>query len=68
MTVRFTMTLGSELNDFAVSEAKRMGITKTAFIAMCIDSVKDEKESKNTRFVVVDSEKEEIDDPGVSKT
>lgn len=43
--VKFSMSLGEELNDYCVSEADRIGITKNAFIAMCVDSVKRQQDS-----------------------
>lgn len=43
--VKFSMTLGQELNDYCVSEAKRIGITKNAYIAMCIDTIKRQSDS-----------------------
>lgn len=43
--VKFSMTMGKELNDYCVSEADRIGITKNAFIAMCVDTVKRQQES-----------------------
>lgn len=39
------MSLGEDLNDFCVSEAKRIGITKNAYIAMCVDTVKRQQDS-----------------------
>jgi len=39
------MTLGQELNDYCVAEAKRIGITKNAYIAMCIDTIKRQSDS-----------------------
>ena len=43
--IKFSMSLGEDLNDYCVSEAKRIGITKNAFIAMCVDTVKRQQES-----------------------
>ncbi|MCD5192998.1 hypothetical protein IV460_18545 [Enterococcus casseliflavus] len=43
--VKFSMTLGQELNDYCVAEAKRIGITKNAYIAMCIDTIKRQSDS-----------------------
>ncbi|MBL1227633.1 hypothetical protein [Enterococcus sp. BWR-S5] len=43
--VKFSMSLGQELNDYCVAEAKRIGITKNAYIAMCVDTVKRQSES-----------------------
>lgn len=45
MTVRFTMMLGDELNDFAQKEANRIGISRNAFVAMCVDNIRNQKES-----------------------
>ena len=46
MTVRFTMGLGEELNDFVVEECKRIGISRNSYIAMCIEEKKNQKEDK----------------------
>lgn len=43
--VKFSMSLGEELNEYCVAEANRIGITKNAFIAMCVDTVKRQQES-----------------------
>lgn len=39
------MSLGEELNDYCVAEAKRIGITKNAYIAMCVDTIKRQSDS-----------------------
>lgn len=44
-TVKFQMSLGEELNDYCIKEADRIGITKNAFIAVCVDSVRKQEES-----------------------
>lgn len=43
--VKFSMSLGEELNDYCVAEAKRIGITKNAYIAMCVDTIKRQSDS-----------------------
>lgn len=43
--VKFSMSLGQELNDYCVAEAKRIGITKNAYIAMCVDTIKRQSDS-----------------------
>lgn len=43
--VKFSMSLSEDLNNFCVRESKRMGITKSAFIAVCIDSIKKQQDS-----------------------
>jgi hypothetical protein len=62
-TVKFQMSLGEDLNDFAIAEANRIGITKNAFIAICIDTYKKQAQTldMNDTFkrMLVESEKNE---------
>lgn len=63
MTVRFTMMLGDELNDFAQKEANRIGISRNAFVAMCVDNIRNQKESmkmtSEVSFLAAKMEEEE---------
>jgi len=45
MTVRFTMSIGNELNDFVLEEAKRIGISRNSYIAMCVENIRNQKQS-----------------------
>lgn len=49
-TIKFSMTLGEDLNEYCVREAERIGITKNAYIATCIDSVKRQQDSMKMTF------------------
>lgn len=48
--VKFQMSLGEELNNYCIAEAERIGITKNAFIAMCVDTVKKQDASMQMTF------------------
>jgi len=45
MSVRFTMSIGKELNDFVLEEAKRIGISRNSYIAMCVENIRNQKQS-----------------------